>query len=73
MQSLDLAREKTGKRAYDAGCNAFLRKPFNLSNMMEEIECFLGVRSPRETATRLIRAKFNTALFAGICNGCYVR
>jgi two-component system cell cycle response regulator DivK len=38
-----LSSREDRERAYDAGFNSFLRKPFNLSNMIEEIECFLGV------------------------------
>ena len=40
-----LSSREDRERAYDAGFNAFLRKPFNLSNMIEEIECFLGVEA----------------------------
>jgi two-component system cell cycle response regulator DivK len=40
-----LSSREDRERAYDAGFNSFLRKPFNLSNMMEEIECFLGVEA----------------------------
>ena len=38
-----LSSREDRERAHDAGFNSFLRKPFNLSNMIEEIECFLGV------------------------------
>ena len=38
-----LSSREDRERAYDAGCNAFLRKPFSLSNLIVEIECFLGV------------------------------
>ena len=38
-----LSSREDRERALDAGCTSFLRKPFNLSNMMKEIECFLGV------------------------------
>ena len=38
-----LSSREDRERAYDAGFNSFLRKPFNLSNLMDEIECFLGV------------------------------
>ncbi len=41
-----LSSREDRERAYDAGFNAFLRKPFNLSNLIEEIECFLGVDPP---------------------------
>jgi two-component system cell cycle response regulator DivK len=44
-----LSSREDRERAYDAGFNSFLRKPFNLSNMMEEIECFLGVEIPGGT------------------------
>jgi len=42
-----LSSREDRERAYDAGCNSFLRKPFNLSNLKDEIECFLGVSSTR--------------------------
>ena len=37
-----LSSKEHRERAYDAGCSSFLRKPFNISNMIEEIDCFLG-------------------------------
>jgi len=40
-----LSSREDRERAYDAGFNSFLRKPFNLSNILEEIECFLGVET----------------------------
>jgi len=48
-----LSSREDRERAYDAGFNSFLRKPFNLSNVIEEIECFLGV----EKAGRILRAR----------------
>jgi CheY-like chemotaxis protein len=45
-----LSSREDREKAYDAGFNAFLRKPFNLSNLIDEIDCFLGVRSPRKAA-----------------------
>jgi CheY-like chemotaxis protein len=41
-----LSSREDRERAFDAGFNSFLRKPFNLLNMMEEIECFLGIEPP---------------------------
>ena len=41
-----LSSREDRERAYDAGFNSFLRKPFNLSKILEEIECFLGVETP---------------------------
>jgi len=43
-----LSSREDRERAYDAGFNAFLRKPFNLSNLMAEIECFLGANPAPE-------------------------
>ena len=45
-----LSSREDREKAYDAGFNAFLRKPFNLSSLIDEIDCFLGVASPRKTA-----------------------
>jgi two-component system cell cycle response regulator DivK len=44
-----LSSREDRERAYDSGFNSFLRKPFNLSNMLAEIECFLGVETPGRT------------------------
>lgn len=38
-----LSSREDRERAYDAGFNSFLRKPFSLMNLIEEIKCFLGV------------------------------
>ena len=48
LQSRDFTAQKAEK-AYDAGFNAFLRKPFNFSNLIEEINCFLGVEPSSKT------------------------
>jgi CheY-like chemotaxis protein len=42
-----LSSREDREQAFDAGFNSFLRKPFNLSNLRDEIECFLGVSSTR--------------------------
>ena len=48
-----LSSREDRERAFDAGFNSFLRKPFNLSNVIEEIECFLGV----DPASGAVRAR----------------
>ncbi len=47
-----LSSQEDRERAYDAGFNSFLRKPCNLLNLIEEIECFLGF----EKAGKTVRA-----------------
>jgi two-component system cell cycle response regulator DivK len=47
-----LSSREDRERAFDAGFNSFLRKPFNLSNLRDEIECFLGLSSTRGRVRR---------------------
>ena len=52
-----LSSREDRERAYDAGFNSFLRKPFNLSNLRDEIECFLGVGPASRERPRMMRKR----------------